>query len=100
MQMTRDEALGCLRVMARAFRNRADPNADELGNEIDRCADALEAPAKDDWDAEERRAWDMYAAGLLATCVNRSIVFDKPLAQIADAMLTERRARFPKGPDQ
>jgi hypothetical protein len=77
--------------MAKAFRNRSDPNADELGNEIDRCAAALEAPAPAPDDGEVA-FWDACVLAMLA-------VRDHPASAVeqADLLRTDRRARFPKG---
>jgi len=61
---------------------------------------ALEAPAPDDRDAEERRAWDMYAAAW-EPGRSRDHPWEASMAAAyANALLTARRARFPKGPDQ
>ena len=96
-EMTREEALRRLRRLAGCFSADTKFYGDTLTETLNRCADTLEAPTTDDRDAEERRAWDMYAAGLLAATDLSGEVYTGPLARVADRMLTERRARFPKG---
>ena len=93
-EMTREEALEKLRDAGKVV---GEAYSGGYGDMILECVQALEAPAEADRDAEERRAWDMYAAGLLAAADLTGTVYAAPLARVADHMLTERRERFPKG---